>query len=148
MPISAVDLKNAIVKVQIATVDAVLQRALGDRAARIPIDLMPDEIEERKYVAYHDDTMPTDVTMPEADELEHDQYHKFIAARVSLPVGGESKHGKVVKRDDDGMLIGVAHLIVWRSQLAEMLRDLGYRSCIADYDIWMRPNTKPNGYKY
>jgi hypothetical protein len=99
------------VKDQIATFDADLQKALGDRAAGIPIDLMPDEIEEREYVAYHDDTMSSEVTMPEADEFDHNQYHKVIGARVSLPVGGEIKHGKVVKRkrDDDGVLIGIAH---------------------------------------
>jgi hypothetical protein len=49
--------------------------------------------------------------MPEADLFDHDQYHKFIAARVSLPIGGEMRHGTVVKRkrDDDGMLIGIEH---------------------------------------
>jgi Reverse transcriptase (RNA-dependent DNA polymerase) len=36
----------------------------------------------------------------------------------------------------------------WRSHLAETLRDLGYFSCIEDYDVWMRPNTKPNGFQY
>jgi hypothetical protein len=27
--------------------------------------------------------------MPEADEFDHDTYHYFISARVSLPIGGE-----------------------------------------------------------
>jgi Reverse transcriptase (RNA-dependent DNA polymerase) len=36
----------------------------------------------------------------------------------------------------------------WRSHLAETLHDLGYSSCLADYDMWMRPNTKPSGFKY
>jgi hypothetical protein len=36
----------------------------------------------------------------------------------------------------------------WRSHLAETLRDLGYTSCFADNDVWMRPNQKPNGFKY
>jgi Reverse transcriptase (RNA-dependent DNA polymerase) len=35
----------------------------------------------------------------------------------------------------------------WRTHLAETLRDLGYSACIADYNVWMRPNTKPNGFK-
>jgi hypothetical protein len=38
--------------------------------------------------------------------------------------------------------------LAWRSNLARTLRDLGYFSCIADFDVWMRPNTKPNGFLY
>jgi hypothetical protein len=49
--------------------------------------------------------------MPEADELDHDAYCKFVSARVVIPVGGVMKHGVVVKRkrDEDGLLIGVAN---------------------------------------
>jgi Reverse transcriptase (RNA-dependent DNA polymerase) len=36
----------------------------------------------------------------------------------------------------------------WRSHLAETLRELGYKSCLADNDVWMRPNAKLNGFKY
>jgi hypothetical protein len=36
----------------------------------------------------------------------------------------------------------------WRTHPAEKLCDLGYSACIADHDVWMRPNTKPNGFKY
>jgi hypothetical protein len=91
------DLNNAVVKDQFANFDTELRNALGDCAAGIPIDLLPDEIEETEYVAYQDDMMREEVAMPEVDEFDHDQYHKFIAARVSLPIGGEIKHGKVTK---------------------------------------------------
>jgi Reverse transcriptase (RNA-dependent DNA polymerase) len=36
----------------------------------------------------------------------------------------------------------------WRSHLAETLQELGYSSCVADNDVWMRPAVKPNGFKY
>jgi Reverse transcriptase (RNA-dependent DNA polymerase) len=37
---------------------------------------------------------------------------------------------------------------VWRSHLAETLRELGYESCVADSDMWMRKATNPNGFEY
>ena len=36
----------------------------------------------------------------------------------------------------------------WRAHMAATLRDAGFQSCKADPDVWMRPNTKPNGDKY
>jgi hypothetical protein len=111
LPMSASDLDNAVIKDQIASFDNALKKALGDRAVGILIDLLPDEIDEREYIAYQDETMTKRITMPEADEYDHDQYLKFSSARVSLPVGGDMKHGRVTKRkrDEDGVLIGIAH---------------------------------------
>jgi hypothetical protein len=36
----------------------------------------------------------------------------------------------------------------WRDHMAATLRDYGYTSCRADPDVWMRPKTKPDGFKY
>ena len=36
----------------------------------------------------------------------------------------------------------------FRDHLAASLRDLGFKSCKADADVWMRKNTKPDGFKY
>jgi hypothetical protein len=36
----------------------------------------------------------------------------------------------------------------WREHMASTLRDYGYKSCKADPDVWMRPKTKPDGFKY
>jgi hypothetical protein len=36
----------------------------------------------------------------------------------------------------------------WREHMASTLRDFGYKSCKADPDVWMRPKTKPDGFKY
>jgi hypothetical protein len=36
----------------------------------------------------------------------------------------------------------------WRDHMAATLRDYGYSSCRADPDVWMRPKTKANGFKY
>jgi hypothetical protein len=32
--------------------------------------------------------------------------------------------------------------------MAATLRGAGYQSCYADPDVWMKPNTKPDGFKY
>ena len=36
----------------------------------------------------------------------------------------------------------------WRAMLAQTLMDLGYKSSRADPDVWIRPQTKPNGFEY
>jgi hypothetical protein len=36
----------------------------------------------------------------------------------------------------------------WRDHMAATLRDAGFKSCVADPDVWMRPNAKPDGFKY
>ena len=36
----------------------------------------------------------------------------------------------------------------FRSKLAGVLHDMNYRPSLADPDVWMRPATKPNGFKY
>jgi len=36
----------------------------------------------------------------------------------------------------------------WRDHMAATLREAGFESCRADPDVWMRPQTKPNGDKY
>jgi len=36
----------------------------------------------------------------------------------------------------------------FRDHMAATLRDGGFKSCLADPDVWMRPNVKPNGTKY
>jgi hypothetical protein len=36
----------------------------------------------------------------------------------------------------------------WRSHLANTLRQMGFKPCLANPDVWFRPSTKPNGYKY
>jgi hypothetical protein len=36
----------------------------------------------------------------------------------------------------------------WHDHMAATLRDARYKSCKADPDVWMRPETKPDGFKY
>ena len=36
----------------------------------------------------------------------------------------------------------------FRSKLAGVLHDMNYGPSLADPDVWMRPATKPNGFKY
>jgi hypothetical protein len=36
----------------------------------------------------------------------------------------------------------------WRDHISGTLRDGGFMSCKADPDVWMKPGTKPDGFKY
>ena len=36
----------------------------------------------------------------------------------------------------------------WRSHLANTLCQLGYKSCLADPNVWMRPASKPDSFQY
>lgn len=36
----------------------------------------------------------------------------------------------------------------FREHVAQSLRDIGFSSCLADSDVWLRPATKPDGYEY
>jgi len=36
----------------------------------------------------------------------------------------------------------------WRAHLANTLQQLGYKSCLANPDVWFRPAMKENGYQY
>jgi hypothetical protein len=50
--------------------------------------------------------------MPEADDMDHEAYNKFISARVWLPYDdGSARPAKITgpKRDTDGNLIGHTH---------------------------------------
>ncbi len=33
----------------------------------------------------------------------------------------------------------------WRAMLAQTMHDLGYKSCLADPDVWISPQSKPDG---
>ncbi len=36
----------------------------------------------------------------------------------------------------------------WHSHLANTLHSMGFKSSLADPDVWLRPACKPNGFKY
>jgi hypothetical protein len=36
----------------------------------------------------------------------------------------------------------------WRAHLAQTLHDLGFKSSLADPDVWYKPATKPDGFQY
>jgi hypothetical protein len=61
--------------------DKTLKLSLGDRAAGINLDLDQDEKDERVFIPYADDSISEEVAlMTEADDFDHDSYHKFISA--------------------------------------------------------------------
>jgi hypothetical protein len=105
------DKNSDVVHTQIQEFDKALAVALGDRIIGIPAELDEHEEDDRQFVPYADDEKGEEPVMPEADIFDHDTYHHFLAARVSIPVGGELKSRMVVKRkrDKDGLLIGIAN---------------------------------------
>lgn len=36
----------------------------------------------------------------------------------------------------------------WHAMLSQTMHDLGYQRCKADYDVWLRPNRKQDGFEY
>jgi hypothetical protein len=36
----------------------------------------------------------------------------------------------------------------WRNMISTMKHDLGFKACLADTDVWLKPTTKRNGEKY
>ncbi|KAL7568472.1 hypothetical protein ACA910_012183 [Epithemia clementina (nom. ined.)] len=36
----------------------------------------------------------------------------------------------------------------WRDHISATIRDMGFKSCLADPDVWLRANTKPDGFQY
>jgi hypothetical protein len=91
--------------------------------------------------------------MPEVDEFDHDHNHKFVAARVSIPVGGEMKQSVVMKRkrDEDGLLIRVANknplldTSQYEVEFDDGLVEAFLANTIAD-NIWARTDNDRNLY--
>ena len=67
-----------------------LKDSLGDRISGIPIE--PDD-DIPQYETYGDDSKGDEPGIIEADDLDYDEYHRFISARVILPRAGEKRKG-------------------------------------------------------
>jgi len=63
------------------------------------------------------------------------------------PEFGQNDHGHiaVITRALYGLKSSGA---AWRAMFAGTLQDLGYKSSLADPDVWLRPAIKPNGAHY
>ena len=60
---------------------------------------------------------------------------------------GKAKQGQpvIIVRELYGLKSSGAR---FRDHMAATLREAGYDSCLADPDVWMRANTRPDGFKY
>ncbi len=105
IPLSDEERRNPAIQLKMSEYDSALKESLGDRIAGIPVDASDDVPE---YEPYGDDETGDQQPMIDADELDYDEFHQFISARVILPRAGEAAIGRVRKRkrDDDGKLIG------------------------------------------
>lgn len=108
IPLSIEERNSPAIPQKINEFEVTMKVSLGDRISGIPIE-PNDEIPQ--YETYGDDSKGDEPTMIEADDLDYDEYHRFISARVLLPRSGEKAVGRVIKRkkNDDGQYIGKAH---------------------------------------
>jgi hypothetical protein len=75
VPMSTEDKNSPTIQLKIEDYDRELNNALGDRAEGIPPKQLEDGVPV--YEPYEDDESPP-VIIPEADEVDMDQFHKFI----------------------------------------------------------------------
>jgi hypothetical protein len=110
-PLSIEDINSESIKLQIAEFDTNLKTRLGDRADELPAIIEDENIDhDLEYELYSDET-ETNEPITDADEVDYDAFHNFLASHVSISVGGELQRGKVIgrKRDIEGKLIGKAN---------------------------------------
>jgi hypothetical protein len=117
---------STILRSKIEEFPALLEDHLGIRMAGLPVanddDILLDEADETiglhadqitpEFAPYGDDTVGVEPMMPEADEMDHDAYDKYISARLMIPdASGIARSAQVKrrKRDEDGNLIGYSH---------------------------------------
>jgi hypothetical protein len=98
-PLSVEDKNSDLVKQKQHEFEATLTEKLGECAAGI--DYVKDQegasgADTPVYEAYGDDTLGDEPTMPDADEMDHDAFDKYIAAEVVLPKGDSIILGKVL----------------------------------------------------
>ena len=79
--------------------DSEVQKRLGS-------PLTDSEMEEigimtPEYQLYADDVVPDATPVPDIDDVTPEDFDGYVGAEVNLPLGGEQRHGKVVRRARD-----------------------------------------------
>jgi len=110
-PLSTEDVNSEVVKQMKKDYVESLKEKLGDRMNGIAND-EPDEDDVPEFDLYGDNDGGDEPGMPEADDLDHDAFDKYISAEVILPRNEDMVMGKVIrrKRDADGNLIGRSNI--------------------------------------
>lgn len=116
-PISRVDKESEPVKAELAAFDEAITSKLVNQSSDMDVNdaIIPDYLQyneaEDDYETPHFEPVDKEAVMPEADEFSHEEYDKYISAKVLLPKGDQLVLGKVIgrKRDVNDNPIGVAH---------------------------------------
>ena len=95
----------------------------------------------------------TMAALNDLDLLACDIQHAYLTAKCREKIyikagkefGSEAGSIFIVKMALYGLKSSGA---AFRSKLAGVLHDMNYRPSLADPDVWMRPATKPNCFKY
>jgi hypothetical protein len=126
LPLSTDDMNSEVVKQKMEEFTSYLAEHLGIRMAGLPVadddDILLNDAGETtglhadqitpEFAPYGDDNINIEPMMPEADDMDHDAYDKYISARLMLPDASgivRSAQVKRRKRDEDGNLIGHSH---------------------------------------
>jgi hypothetical protein len=71
-----------------------LKQVLGNRTEELPVAIENEgidaEIEFNPYVDEEEQKL-----VPEADDIDYNEFHNFISSHVSIPVWGKLQRGKV-----------------------------------------------------
>ena len=82
-PLSSEDLHNDQVKRKCQDYDETIKERLRDQIAPMPPENDDDPVP--MFEPYEDDSSPTPMPIPEADNFGHEAFDKFILAKVMLP---------------------------------------------------------------
>jgi len=116
--ISEADINTEQVTSELKALDSAIETKLSDSSEDhdgldLPdyLQFVDEGLENEDIQTPHYEQVEPEAAMPEADDLDHDAYDKYISAEVILPKGDAFLLGKVVgrKRDAEDNLIGTAH---------------------------------------
>jgi hypothetical protein len=116
--ISEADINTEQVTSELKAFDSAIETRLSDSSEGHDSLDLPDYLQfvdeglaNEDIQTPHYEQVEPEAAMPEADDLDHDAYDKYIAAEVILPKGDTFLLGKVIgrKRDAEDNLIGTAH---------------------------------------
>jgi len=116
-PIADADIKTKQVILELKAFVESIQTILSSESDNLEDIEVPDYLrymcnqDDQEIETPHYDPVEPEAVKPEANELNNEEYDKYIAAEVVLPKGDSFMLGKVMgqKRDAEDNLISVGH---------------------------------------
>ena len=117
-PLSTDDMNTPVFQAMIADLDAEIKAKIGDHRSTVDMDadmadIFPPAMDDDYDEAYDDAPVPAEpeAAMPEADDIDYDEYDGYLSAEIKLMRNGVESMGKVVARttNENGERIGKAN---------------------------------------